>query len=338
MATGEVGRKPGEMEMLLSPSRGVDDSDAASLKSPAVQERFRKHIADKLGKLEAAFPEKLGDAARTAKRKEELGIVLLDFRKLREGLTSIRRVDAFAAEVYEASVRTAIKAENWQQLGACLPHLVLDIHPFLADPASPSQPSPSTSETSTTPLTDSLDSLSLSPSPSPSPSPSTSAPPLSLRLYFISLYLLHLLCHHPSTSLPTFHSTLSIFPSLPPAASPPSPGSPHIALARATYHALLTSNYVLFARLLRPPSTSSSPKADGPDAYQLAILRSAVPAMREKAWLSLEKGYKMAGDFEDLAWLGRVLMFPPEEEEQLRTFLEKKGRKPPPPRVRSAWD
>lgn len=28
-ATGEVGRKPGEMEMLLSPSRGVADDDAA---------------------------------------------------------------------------------------------------------------------------------------------------------------------------------------------------------------------------------------------------------------------------------------------------------------------
>lgn len=235
--------------------------------------------------------------------------------------------------MYEASVRTAIKAENWQQLGACLPHLVLDIHPLLAGEAPPSQPSSSTPEASTIPLAESLASLSLS----PSSSPPNGAPSLSARLYFISLYLLHLLCHHTATSLTTFHSTLSLFPSLPPAASPPSPGSAHMALARATYHALLATNYVLFARLMWPPPPSTDDDAP-PDAYQLAILRSAVPAMREKAWVALEKGYKMAGDFEDLVWLGKVLMFAPEEEREVRAFLESKGRTPPPLKVSSAWD
>lgn len=60
--------------------------------------------------------------------------------------------------------------------------------------------------------------------------------------------------------------------------------------------------------------------------------------MREKAWGALEKGYKMPGDFEDLAWLGKVLMFSAEEEQELRSFLESKGRKPPPLKVSSAWD
>lgn len=59
--------------------------------------------------------------------------------------------------------------------------------------------------------------------------------------------------------------------------------------------------------------------------------------MREKAWAALEKGYKMSGDFEDLEWLSKVLLFGSGEEDALRRYLESKGRKPPAPKVDSAW-
>lgn len=222
--------------------------------------------------------------------------------------------------VYEASVRTAIDAENWQQLGACLPHLVFDLHPTLADNRI-LKPSSTISAPTAPPtaLADSLASLSLSASPSSSIAP---APALAHQHYFISLYLLHLLCQHTTTSLTTFHTTLALFPTL---SSPPV--SPHLALVHSTYQALLTSNYTLFARLLS--STA--------DVQQLAILRSAIPAMREKVWVTLQKGYKMPGDFDNLEWLGKVLLFGAGEEEEVRSFLQSKGRKPPPPKVNSQW-
>jgi len=87
------------------------------LKNPQVQERFRAYITDKLRKWSQTYP--VGSHSEDQRRRdEELGIILLDLResrlaanpkryvadqfcrvgKLREGITSIRRIDAFACE------------------------------------------------------------------------------------------------------------------------------------------------------------------------------------------------------------------------------------------------
>ncbi|GAA6061330.1 hypothetical protein JCM10212_003220 [Sporobolomyces blumeae] len=124
--------KPSEMEMLLSPSRGIEEDDAASLRNPQVQERLREHISEKLKRWRNNYTAKALSADETKRRDEELGIVLLDLRKLREGITSIRRVDAFACEVYEASVLLSLVASNEAQLSSALPHLVTVLHPALA--------------------------------------------------------------------------------------------------------------------------------------------------------------------------------------------------------------
>ncbi|KAL8292371.1 hypothetical protein RQP46_001837 [Phenoliferia psychrophenolica] len=288
MARGEVGRKPSEMEMLASPSRGDGGSDAASLKDPKVQARFRAHISDKLVKFHAAFPDRSPEGVAipsSTKRREELSIILLDFRKLREGLTAIRRVDGFTAEVYETSVRYAIAAENWSQLAACLPHL----------------------------LSTALSSLTLaSPLPPRPPLPPTHA-------LFLGLYLTYLTIH--LSDLPSFHSVLHS--SLP---SPPNPLPPPLALSHAFYSALLTSNHLSLSRLLAPaftpppsPNPLSTEKED--ERLQLAIVLGALPRLRHQVWEPIARSYKV---FTDLEWLAKVLLFPPgnEGEDAVKAFLD----------------
>lgn len=87
------------MELLASPSRGIDTSDesrrashrlscsytplilvftiiACSLRNPEIQNRFRQHIAEKLVNFDAEFCNPSADGSRNA----ELSIILLDFR------------------------------------------------------------------------------------------------------------------------------------------------------------------------------------------------------------------------------------------------------------------
>lgn len=88
--------------------------------NPTVQDRFRLHIEQKLKKLDEQEPL-LASSSCSNKRREELNTILLDFRerartpvepdiqltwpdprhatgKLREGVTSSRRMDAFTIE------------------------------------------------------------------------------------------------------------------------------------------------------------------------------------------------------------------------------------------------
>ncbi|KAK4702800.1 hypothetical protein P7C70_g3423, partial [Phenoliferia sp. Uapishka_3] len=307
------------MEMLASPSRGLDDDDEASLKNPDVQARFRSHIAAKLVKFHAAFPDRSPDGKvipGTSKQREELSIILLGFRKLREGLKSIRRVDTFTAEVYESSVRYSILADNWSQLAACLPNLVFEIHPALFAQA----PIRNASAT----LDSALSSLSLAPTP-PNPTPPAS------HVLFLSLYLTYLTTHLSdfASFRSVLHTSFSIIPS---------PLSAPLLLSHSIYAALLTSNYLALSRLLLPifspskPSSSTETWEETEDAekeadqsLQLAIVVGALPRLREQFWEPIAKSYK---NFSDLRWLANVLLFPPGEEgeKDARDFLVRKGK------------
>lgn len=54
----------------------------------------------------------------------------------------------------------------------------------------------------------------------------------------------------------------------------------------------------------------------------LAVLRGAVPRLRELAWEALVRSYK---DFGDTVWLGRVLLFEAGDQVGVEAFLRKKG-------------
>ncbi|GAA5891711.1 hypothetical protein JCM6882_006177 [Rhodosporidiobolus microsporus] len=334
MARKDIGKKPEELDMLLSPSRGLqgDEDEVTSLRNPDVQARFRQHIDEKLRRWATAFPPSSTTTAEQRRRRdEELGIILLDLRKLREGITSIRRIDAFACEVYEASALLSLFASNNPQLSSSLPHLVHDLHPAL----SATSPVPSTDT-----LVDSFTSLSLASRPPPD---------AATRAFFLALHLLHshLLPAFTSSSLsspaPSTPSTLSS--SSPPLSTflptllallssshlpPPSPLSPptarthhnpHITLLLRLYTSLLHSSHVFLSRLLSalpppPPGVAAHLKAlHLPPSFDplAALLRSHTAALRERRiWPVLEKAYRlppMAGADKVGEWVGRGLLF-----------------------------
>ncbi|GAA5931516.1 hypothetical protein JCM3775_006875 [Rhodotorula graminis] len=342
MARTDIGRKPAELDLLLSPSRGLqsgslagnDDDDDASLRNHDVQERFRKHVADKMSRWSTAHPAGRGAQLRNL-RKQELGIILLDFRKLREGILSSRRVDPFAREAYTASVLLSVYANNDPQLSSSLPHLVQALH------AQPSRPHPvaSTPVPATASLDAALAHLSLSSANSPDPDE---------RAYFIALYLLHAhllpafttvsasatspATSSPSAPLSSFLSALFALlqsSDLPPPASlypRPRHSSPHIEHLLLLYHALLRPSSASLARLFSSSHLPPLPPRVAALAHTLhlpssfhptsALLRRAAPRVRDALlWPAVRRAYKFPPD--PVAWVASGLLFECEVEGEM---------------------
>ncbi|GAA5844779.1 hypothetical protein JCM9279_002917 [Rhodotorula babjevae] len=330
MARSDIGRKPAELDMLLSPSRGLlapdDDDDEASLRNPEVQERFREHVAAKMTRWSTAHPAGRSAEARK-QRMQELGIILLDFRKLREGILSSRRIDSFACEAYTASVLLAIYASNDPQLSSSLPHLVQALHsrPSRADSVASTSTAPPAS------LDTALAHLSLAPADSPS---------MDERAFFISLFLLHahLLpafttlatpstpsttstsSNPPSSFLPTLFALLRSSDLPPPTSLYPSPQhpSPHITHLLALYHALLRPSSASLARLFSPAHVPPLPPTVAALARTLhlpssfhptsALLWRAAPRVRDALlWPPLRRAYKFPPD--PVEWVAHGLLF-----------------------------
>lgn len=96
-ARANIGRAPTEMEMLQSPSRGIEPSSSRrgggtsgsgslapgqddrqfNLMNPAVQDRYRQHIGEKLERWQERYRSDPG----SKQRREELDTILLDFRE-----------------------------------------------------------------------------------------------------------------------------------------------------------------------------------------------------------------------------------------------------------------
>ncbi|GAA5987955.1 hypothetical protein JCM10908_007289 [Rhodotorula pacifica] len=358
-ARHDIGRTPDQFELLLSPSRGDDtlQDDNSSLRNPKVQEQFRDHIAQKLHKWALAAPR------IRASRQEELGTILLDFRKLREGVTSARRVDAFACEVYEASVLLALANGNEPQLSSSLPHLVTSLYPaFLL--ANQSYSSPEDDDVSTR-----MGELSLSSAAAPDPGAAAADP--AHRAFFVTLHLLHssLLPAEsaprlgatessasppPSGFLPAFEAAVAAnrlsAPSSFSAAVPPATAAsaipysthpdPHLAfllrlrlaLSTKAYSTLSSSLLCLSSLPPLPPRISShldglhfSSSSSGFRPLA-AMLRKFVPRLREnRIWPVVKRAYRFPPDRTE--WLGSVLLFELEVEfevEQLE-LEEKEG-------------
>ncbi|KAK4051368.1 hypothetical protein OIV83_002852 [Microbotryomycetes sp. JL201] len=289
-ARDDIGRKPEQLDMLLSP-----------LLNPQVQEQFRHHIQTKLDKVEKQWPTQLLEPP-SDKRKQELGIVLLDFRKLREGLTAARRQDTFAVEVYESSALCAIKAENWQQLASCLPHLVHVLHPLQAthERAYIKQDMSDVSS-----LTQSLASVQID--------SSSRQPDRDRQLYFVSLYLLNIILHDP-LPFPAYHDARQALSHV---LDGPAHQSLHFKLVDYVYQALLELNYVRISRLLKLSDNQVADEWDQrddselpqPDEYQSRLLMSCLLTIRSHVVKVLSKAYKMKNDFAaDSNWLERSLV------------------------------
>ncbi|BGP16907.1 hypothetical protein JCM10213_007351 [Rhodosporidiobolus nylandii] len=331
MARKDIGRKPEELDMLLSPSRGLQggEEDEVSLRNPDVQARFRRHIDEKLRRWAAAHPPASTTAPEQRKRRdEELSIILLDLRKLREGITSIRRTDAFACEVYQASALLSLFASNTPQLSSSLPHLVLHLHAQQYSPPPPAASQPDEA------LASNLAALSLTPS-----SPADAA----TRAFFLTLHLLH--SHllpaftsvgtpstpsavgsaSPPTSafLPTLNSLLSLCDLPLPAWQDGSRShtDSHIAFLLSLYTALLRNSYFSLARLLSrvpspPPAVTAhlsalhlpTPSSSPPYNPLAALFLSHAPMLRAtRIWPTLEKAYRFPPD--PAGWLSGGLLF-----------------------------
>ncbi|GAA6002930.1 hypothetical protein JCM10207_001902 [Rhodosporidiobolus poonsookiae] len=336
LARKEIGKAPAEMDMLLSPSRGLQD-DEVSLKNPEVQERLRAHIDDKLRRWATAHPPSAVAPEQLKRRNEELGIILLDLRKLREGITSIRRCDAFACEVYEASALLSLFASNSAQLSSSLPPLVNDLHPARA---FGTLSSPARNEPMAT-LESAFSGLRVTAAPS---DPAT-------RAFYLILHLAHSFLLPAFTGAAQSQSTPSAAsPSSPPLCTflpnllvhlelaklpPPSSSNgrrshpdPHIAFLLALYAALVRNSYASLARLLSalpppPPSVSTHLKAlhlssSSPPFHPLAaLLLAALPALRTiRLWPVLDRAYRFPPD--PAAWLAGPLLFEFEVRQQAR--------------------
>ncbi|KAJ3114161.1 hypothetical protein HDU96_002505 [Phlyctochytrium bullatum] len=128
--SNSAGTGPGQTRFedltLISRQIGEDAKNVEhnSLRRPEVQEDLFEYIQKKQAAAKA-----LSDQGR---RKDQLESVVALFRKLREGLLSSGRVDAFTASCYEGSVDACLDADNFAELLKSLSVLVTQIYPVLA--------------------------------------------------------------------------------------------------------------------------------------------------------------------------------------------------------------
>ncbi|KAJ8691369.1 hypothetical protein PTI98_010953 [Pleurotus ostreatus] len=107
------------MELIASVSRSSGlEKDGDTLKDFKIQDDYLQFILKKVAQLSP-----LGIAERTDKRRNEEENVLILFRKLREGISSSNRQDAFTLKVYETSLFMAAIFDSQKQLNSIVPQL-----------------------------------------------------------------------------------------------------------------------------------------------------------------------------------------------------------------------
>ncbi|ORZ16159.1 hypothetical protein BCR41DRAFT_61607 [Lobosporangium transversale] len=110
----------------------VLDRSSHSLKTRSVQERVFSEIKAMILRYEDRYGDnKLEPIPPRTQQAEAIDKIVESFRKLREGLFSTETRDAFAAEVYEESVRYSLYAGNIPELTKALHYLVQDLHPVV---------------------------------------------------------------------------------------------------------------------------------------------------------------------------------------------------------------
>ncbi|KAH9948867.1 hypothetical protein B0H21DRAFT_820610 [Amylocystis lapponica] len=131
--------QPGKrhMELIASVSRSSGlEKGGDALRDFKVQQEYREFIQSKVDEYWKRYP--LRSTTYDVKAREEVQQnLLILFRKLREGILSTNRSDAFALEVYETSLHFAVIFHTPIQTSSVLSHLLPDLYLRVPAPASP---------------------------------------------------------------------------------------------------------------------------------------------------------------------------------------------------------
>lgn len=277
-----------------SPSRG-ELTPGRSLTDKRAQEEFRAHLENRVVQHQAKYSDELAIIIENNQhQKDELDLILLEFRKLREGIISCGRADDFAVEVYETSAKLALLSNNIPQIASILPHLVKTLHGM---PKSTRR-----DELGSTDLEANMKELGLS---------DRTAVPLDTRARFLSYYLLHLICQMQDTKAFQHLLKEAVNFSQPKCTIDKiASTSSHIVFAVHVFHCFIRNDYAAMSKIL------SRPRAY--DKFAWIIVRSAQPVFQDKAWQTLRTSYMLV---ENKSWLARQLQLP--DDTSLQAFLEK---------------
>ncbi|KAN0127420.1 hypothetical protein V8E53_014757 [Lactarius tabidus] len=125
----------------ISRSSGVDPG-GDTLKDLQVQEEYRLFLQQKLDAYWKLHPPSSGFTESEVQKSEMESNILIQFRKLREGVSASRRHDEFAVEAYETSLFLSIIFQSRVQITSILSHLLPDL--YLSIEHSPKESAPFT--------------------------------------------------------------------------------------------------------------------------------------------------------------------------------------------------
>ncbi|KZV73644.1 hypothetical protein PENSPDRAFT_648616 [Peniophora sp. CONT] len=130
------GRRDFEYIASVSRSSGLD-KDGDALKDPAIQVEYRAFVQGKLDAYWKRFPvgQRSSDTEVEKHRKEVEGNILIQLRKLREGISAMKRSDEFAVEVYETSLLLSLIFHSTGNLASISSHLIRNLYARSADKA-----------------------------------------------------------------------------------------------------------------------------------------------------------------------------------------------------------
>ncbi|KAI9443344.1 hypothetical protein H4582DRAFT_1185055 [Lactarius indigo] len=111
----------------ISRSSGIDP-DGDMLKDQRVQEEYRLFLQQKLDAYWELYPPSSSFAESNVKKSEAESNILIQFRKLREGVSASHRHDQFAIEAYETSLFLSIIFQSHVQTTSILSHLLPDLY------------------------------------------------------------------------------------------------------------------------------------------------------------------------------------------------------------------
>ncbi|KAI0297695.1 hypothetical protein BC826DRAFT_150297 [Russula brevipes] len=117
----------------ISRSGGIE-RDGDTLKDFGVQEEYRDFLQQKLDAYWKRYDPTSSSEDSDAQKSEVESNILIQFRKLREGISSSRRRDHFAIEVYETSLWLSIIFRSHAQTTSILDPLLPDLYLSVTTP------------------------------------------------------------------------------------------------------------------------------------------------------------------------------------------------------------
>ncbi|KDQ62642.1 hypothetical protein JAAARDRAFT_189936 [Jaapia argillacea MUCL 33604] len=123
-------KKDMKYELIASPSRSSGmEKDGDALKDFRTQEEYRDFIQGKLDDYWKFYPKEGSYVDDKHNRRKELqSNISIQFRKLREGISSSKRSDAFAKEAYETSLYLSVLFDHPLQTTSTLSYLLPNLY------------------------------------------------------------------------------------------------------------------------------------------------------------------------------------------------------------------